>query len=76
MVVAIVTHTGLALGIATVITNWSGGQMLPALLALAVATGIVCAIPTLLNAFPVRLLMVGTLSGLGFWRFFKKRPAA
>jgi TRAP-type uncharacterized transport system fused permease subunit len=31
MVVAVVTHTGLALGIATVITNWSGGQMLPAL---------------------------------------------
>jgi len=32
MVVAIVTHTGLALGIATVITNWSGGFLLPALL--------------------------------------------
>jgi len=32
MVVAIVTHTGLALGIATVITNWSGGHMLPAML--------------------------------------------
>ena len=32
MVVAVVTHTGLALGIATVITNWSGGQMLPAML--------------------------------------------
>jgi TRAP transporter 4TM/12TM fusion protein len=31
MVVSIVTHTGLALGIATVITNWSGGHMLPAL---------------------------------------------
>lgn len=31
MVVAVVTHTGLALGIATVITNWSGGLMLPAL---------------------------------------------
>jgi len=31
MVVAVVTHTGLALGIATVITNWSGGHMLPAL---------------------------------------------
>ncbi|ACN15993.1 TRAP transporter, 4TM/12TM fusion protein [Desulforapulum autotrophicum HRM2] len=32
MVVAIVTHTGLALGIATVITNWSGGHLLPAML--------------------------------------------
>ena len=32
MVVSIVTHTGLALGIATVITNWSGGYLLPALL--------------------------------------------
>jgi TRAP transporter 4TM/12TM fusion protein len=32
MVVSIVTHTGLALGIATVITNWSGGHLLPALL--------------------------------------------
>ncbi len=31
MVVSIVTHTGLALGIATVITNWSGGHLLPAL---------------------------------------------
>ena len=31
MVVSIVTHTGLALGIATVITNWAGGHMLPAL---------------------------------------------
>ena len=32
MVVSIVTHTGLALGIATVITNWSGGHLLPAML--------------------------------------------
>ncbi len=32
MVVSIVTHTGLALGIATVITNWSGGYLLPAML--------------------------------------------
>lgn len=32
MVVAIVTHTGLALGIATVIGQWSGGFLLPALL--------------------------------------------
>ncbi len=31
MVVSIVTHNGLALGIATVITNWSGGHLLPAL---------------------------------------------
>ena len=38
MVVAIVTHTGLALGIATVITNWSGGQMLPALLLIMVTS--------------------------------------
>ena len=38
MVVSIVTHTGLALGIATVITNWSGGQMLPALLLIMVTS--------------------------------------
>jgi TRAP-type uncharacterized transport system fused permease subunit len=38
MVVAIVTHTGLALGVATVITNWSGGQMLPALLLIMVTS--------------------------------------
>jgi len=38
MVVAIVTHTGLALGIATVITNWSGGQMLPAMLLIMVTS--------------------------------------
>lgn len=38
MVVAIVTHTGLALGIATVITNWSGGYMLPALLLIMVTS--------------------------------------
>lgn len=38
MVVAVVTHTGLALGIATVITNWSGGQMLPALLLIMITS--------------------------------------
>jgi TRAP transporter 4TM/12TM fusion protein len=38
MVVAIVTHTGLALGIATVITNWSGGQMVPALILIMVTS--------------------------------------
>ncbi len=32
MVVSIVTHTGLGLGIAAVITNWSGGYLFPALL--------------------------------------------
>jgi TRAP-type uncharacterized transport system fused permease subunit len=32
MVVSIVTHTGLALGIAAMITNWSGGYLLPALI--------------------------------------------
>ena len=31
MVVSVVTHTGLALGIATVITNWAGGVLLFAL---------------------------------------------
>ncbi|RLB89139.1 MAG: C4-dicarboxylate ABC transporter permease [Deltaproteobacteria bacterium] len=40
MVVSIVTHTGLALGIATVITNWSGGHLLPAML-LVMATSLV-----------------------------------
>jgi TRAP-type uncharacterized transport system fused permease subunit len=40
MVVAIVTHTGLALGIATVINNWSGGHLLPAL-ALIMVTSLV-----------------------------------
>ena len=34
------------------------------------------AIPALLNSFPVRLLLVGVLSGLGFRRFFKKGQAA
>ena len=38
MVVSVVTHTGLALGIATVITNWSGGQMLPAMLLIMVTS--------------------------------------
>lgn len=38
MVVSIVTHTGLALGIATVITNWSGGQILPALLLIMITS--------------------------------------
>lgn len=46
-----------------------------ALLALAIGTGMVCAIPALINSFPVRLLLVVVLSGLGFWRFFKKGPA-
>ncbi len=40
MVVSIVTHTGLALGIATVITNWSGGHLVPAL-ALIMVTSLV-----------------------------------
>jgi TRAP transporter 4TM/12TM fusion protein len=38
MVVSIVTNTGLALGVATVITNWSGGQMLPAMLLIMVTS--------------------------------------
>jgi TRAP transporter 4TM/12TM fusion protein len=38
MIVAIVTHTGLALGIATVITNWSGGYLLPALMLIMVTS--------------------------------------
>ncbi len=38
MVVSIVTHTGLALGIATVITNWSGGQLLPAMLLIMITS--------------------------------------
>ena len=38
MVVAIVTHTGLALGIATVITNWSGGYLQPALMLIMVTS--------------------------------------
>ncbi|MBU8910330.1 MAG: TRAP transporter fused permease subunit, partial [Desulfobacterales bacterium] len=38
MVVAIVTHTGLALGIATVITNWSGGLIFPAMLLVMVTS--------------------------------------
>ncbi|MDM8553964.1 TRAP transporter fused permease subunit [Desulfococcaceae bacterium HSG7] len=38
MVVSIVTHTGLALGIATVITNWSGGQLLPALILIMITS--------------------------------------
>jgi TRAP transporter 4TM/12TM fusion protein len=38
MVVAIVTHTGLALGVATVITNWSGGLLLPAMLLVMVTS--------------------------------------
>jgi TRAP transporter 4TM/12TM fusion protein len=32
MVVAFVTHTGLALGVASVITSWAGGFMLPTLI--------------------------------------------
>lgn len=38
MVVAIVTYTGLALGIATVITSWSGGYLQPALMAIMVTS--------------------------------------
>ncbi|GBC63236.1 C4-dicarboxylate ABC transporter permease [Desulfonema ishimotonii] len=38
MVVSIVTHTGLALGIASVITGWSGGHMFPALLLIMVTS--------------------------------------
>ncbi|MDO9109193.1 MAG: TRAP transporter fused permease subunit [Desulfatirhabdiaceae bacterium] len=38
MVVAIVTHTGLALGIASVITNWSGGNLQPALMLIMVTS--------------------------------------
>lgn len=38
MVVAIVTHTGLALGIATVINHWSGGYLLPALMLIMVTS--------------------------------------
>jgi len=38
MIVAIVTHTGLALGIATVINNWSGGFLLPALMLIMVTS--------------------------------------
>ncbi|HAF49740.1 MAG TPA: C4-dicarboxylate ABC transporter permease, partial [Synergistaceae bacterium] len=40
MVVSIVTHTGLGLGIASVITSWSGGMLFPALL-LIMATSII-----------------------------------
>ncbi len=40
MVVSIVTHTGLGLGIAAVITNWSGGYLFPALL-LIMATSLI-----------------------------------
>jgi len=38
MVVAIVTHTGLALGIASVITNCSGGHLQPALMLIMVTS--------------------------------------
>lgn len=38
MVVSIVTHTGLGLGIASVITSWSGGMLLPALLLIMVTS--------------------------------------
>ncbi len=38
MIVAIVTHTGLALGIAAVITNWSGGHLLPAMMLIMVTS--------------------------------------
>ncbi len=38
MVVSIVTNTGLALGIASVITNWSGGTLLPALVLIMITS--------------------------------------
>jgi TRAP transporter 4TM/12TM fusion protein len=38
MVVSIVTHTGLGLGIAAVITNWSGGYLFPALLLIMITS--------------------------------------
>ncbi|MFW6055481.1 MAG: TRAP transporter permease [Thermodesulfobacteriota bacterium] len=38
MVVSIVTNTGLALGVASVITNWSGGFLLPALFLIMVTS--------------------------------------
>lgn len=38
MVISIVTFTGLALGIATVISSWSGGFLLPALLLIMVTS--------------------------------------
>ncbi|MGD8563209.1 MAG: TRAP transporter fused permease subunit [Desulfarculaceae bacterium] len=38
MVVSIVTNTGLALGIATVITKWAGGYLLPALFLIMVTS--------------------------------------
>lgn len=38
MVVAVVTHTGLALGIASVVTGWSGGYLLPALVLIMVTS--------------------------------------
>lgn len=38
MVVSIVTHTGLGLGIAAVITNWSRGLLFPALLLIMLTT--------------------------------------
>ncbi len=38
MIVSIVTYTGLALGVATVITNWSGGHMLLALFLIMITT--------------------------------------
>ncbi|MBN1828409.1 MAG: TRAP transporter fused permease subunit [Deltaproteobacteria bacterium] len=38
MVVSIVTNTGLALGIATVISSWSGGLMFPALMLIMVTS--------------------------------------
>ncbi|MCF8109008.1 MAG: TRAP transporter fused permease subunit [Desulfohalobiaceae bacterium] len=38
MVVSIVTNTGLALGVASVITNWSGGTLLPALVLIMITS--------------------------------------
>lgn len=67
MVVAIVTHTGLALGIATVISHWSGGYLLPALMlimvtAIVLGLGMPCA-PAYIVAVTVggpALLALGT----------------
>lgn len=67
MVVAIVTHTGLALGIATVISHWSGGFLLPALMlvmvtAIVLGMGMPCA-PAYIIAVTVggpALLTLGT----------------
>lgn len=66
MIVAIVTYTGLALGIAAVIINWSGGFLLPALMlimvvALILGMGMPCT-PAYIIAITIggpALLMLG-----------------